>query len=170
VADAEALWRRFDTQGPAYYSTRMRPFPAFFGIALLTVFVCGIVRAEDAAPETSVLKVDDGTITRLELLHAEAAKRMEEMNPREAVKIYTDILLIEPDDDAAYTNMGQAYLMLGDSGRAKDAFLNALHIDPDNDIALAGLKNIADPDSTIALSEMRDTLEDPIAQDNQNKL
>jgi tetratricopeptide (TPR) repeat protein len=121
---------------------------------------CTTLRAEDASPGTSVTQVTDSAITQLELLHAKAAKRMEEMKPREAIKLYIDILLIEPDDDAAYTNMGQAYLMLGDAARAKDAFLNALHINPDNEIALAGLKNIADPDGTIASGEMHDTPEE----------
>lgn len=141
----------------------MRPFITAF-LIFYAALPCVISRAEDAAaPEASVTRIADGTITQLELLHAKAMKLMDAMEPREAVKLYLDILLIEPDDDAAYTNMGQAYLMLGDADRAKDAFLNALHINPDNDIALAGLKSVADPDGTIASGEMHDALEEPLS-------
>jgi tetratricopeptide (TPR) repeat protein len=137
----------------------MRLFLALL-LAFFAVLPCAAARAEETAgPEASVTEIAESTITRLELLHSEAAKRMEEGKPREAVDLYIEILLIEPDDDAAYTNMGQAYLMLGDTGRAQEAFLNALNIDPDNEVALAGLKNVADPDGTIATGELHDSLD-----------
>lgn len=91
------------------------------------------------------------TIRREELdeignLHERAEGLMEGQNFRGAIDVYSEIILTEPDDDAAYTNMGQAYLVLGDFKRAGDAFENALHINPDNEIAVAALKKISDPD------------------------
>ena len=65
---------------------------------------------------------------------------------RSAIRIYSDILLLEPDDETAYTQMGQAYLVLGDIGRAHSAFRNALYINPENAIAALGIQKIMDPD------------------------
>ncbi len=82
-------------------------------------------------------------------LHEKAEHLIVENKFREAVEVYSEILLIEPDDEAAYTNLGHAYMILGDFGRAKDAFQNALHINPKNQGALLGLQKIVDPDSTL---------------------
>ena len=155
-------------------------FFATFLVILSTLLVSPITRAEEppaaqetpaqgSTPQASVTNIADGVITRLELLHADAAKLMAQNKPREAVALYIEILLIEPDDDAAYTNMGQAYLLLGDAIRAQDTFLNALNIDPENEIAVAGLKSIADPDGTIASGEMRDSLEKPSEEEPSEK-
>lgn len=85
----------------------------------------------------------------LNQLHEEAERLIVENKFREAINIYSEILLTEPDDEVAYTNTGHAYMVLGDFGRAKDAFQNALHINPENQTALLGLQKIADPDSAL---------------------
>ncbi|GEM_PF-1555525 len=86
---------------------------------------------------------------QLARLHEKAEVLIEENKFREAVDVYSEIILVEPDDEAAYTNLGHAYMILGDFQRAKDAFQNALHINPENEIALLGLQKISDPDSTL---------------------
>lgn len=85
-------------------------------------------------------------IRDLEVLHFRAQQLIEGGNMRAAVSIYWEIILLEPDDDAAYTNLGQLYLVLGDNARAKDAFQNALHINPENEAAQAGFFKITRPD------------------------
>ena len=85
-------------------------------------------------------------MSQLESLHERADRLMEQKDFSGAINIYSEILLIEPDDDAAYTNMGQAYMVLGYTERAGNAFNNALHINPDNEVAAFGLKKITDPD------------------------
>lgn len=86
---------------------------------------------------------------QLTRLHEKAEALIEENKFREAIDVYSEIILVEPDDEAAYTNLGHAYMILGDFGRAKDAFQSALHINPQNEIALLGLQKISDPDSTL---------------------
>ena len=104
------------------------------------------VQAEAQPSFTTTLpeKVD-----QIASLHEKAEHLIVENKFREAVEVYSEILLIEPDDEAAYTNLGHAYMILGDFGRAKDAFQNALHINPENQGALLGLQKIVDPDSTL---------------------
>lgn len=73
---------------------------------------------------------------------------MAENKFRQAVNVYTEIILLEPDDESAYANLGRAYMILGDRDRAKDAFRNALEINPDNPMSLVGLKRLTDPDAS----------------------
>lgn len=40
-------------------------------------------------------------------------------------------------------------MIQGNFARAEDAFKNALHINPDNEVALLGLQKIHDPDNPI---------------------
>ena len=88
-------------------------------------------------------------VEQLVRLHKRAEILIEQNRFREAIDVYSEIILVEPDDEAAYTNLGHAYMILGDFERAKDAFQNALHINPDNETALLGLQKISDPDSTL---------------------
>ena len=88
-------------------------------------------------------------MVRLTRLHEEAEVLVAEDRYREAVDVYLEIVLAEPDDEAAYTNLGHSYMILGDFKRAEDAFQNALHINPENETALLGLQKISDPDSTL---------------------
>ena len=87
--------------------------------------------------EEHIKKIDD--------LHRKAEGLIVENKFREAVDVYWRIVLIEPDDETAYTNMGNAYMILGDTGRARESFLNALDINPENETAALGLQKILDP-------------------------
>ena len=86
-------------------------------------------------------------MAQLESMHVEAEHLIALGHMREALEIYWQIILMEPDDDTAYTGMGDLYLVLSDLPRAEDAFKNALHINPDNEDAAAGIYKIGHPDS-----------------------
>ena len=90
--------------------------------------------------------VSDSKIQQLEKLHQTAEGYILKNEFGLAIQTYNDILLNEPDDETAYTGLGQCYLVLGDLPRAKNAYLNALHINPDNETALLGIEKIQDPD------------------------
>lgn len=106
------------------------------------------VRAEglETRPE-SVVNVSPEKFQMLEAMHIEAERLIALGQMREAVRVYWEVVLLEPDDSAAYTGLGHLYLVLSDIPRAEDAFKNALHIDPDNEDAAMGLYNISHPDS-----------------------
>lgn len=91
----------------------------------------------------------DAHVHDLEERHAAAEKLLDEENVRGAIKAYGEIILIEPDDDTAYAELGRCYLILGDTDRAREAFANTLHIDPDNRLARLGMIHIADPDAPL---------------------
>ena len=95
---------------------------------------------------------------QISVLHRKADKLVVENKFHQAIELYLEIILLEPDDDLAYANMGQAYLILGDTDHAKQSFIQALNINPKNDPAYFGLKKIADPDGAILPRE--DTSED----------
>ena len=116
-----------------------------FFCVVLSVCCCLPLCAEEA-PQKNFTSITQEDINQIENLHERAQDLMAQHNFRDAINVYSEILLTEPDDDAAYTNMGQAYMVLGDFKRAKDAFQNALDISPDNEIAAFGLRKIADPD------------------------
>ena len=105
----------------------------------------GRLRAEESSQKNFTM-IRSEEISRLENLHQRADSLMGQKNFRGAIDVYSEILLIEPDDDAAYINMAQAYMVLGDFRQAGNAFENALHINPDNEIARSGLRKIANPD------------------------
>ena len=86
-------------------------------------------------------------MAQIEDMHRAAEKEIAANHFREAIRLYDDIILLEPDDDVAYANMGNTYLILGYDNKAKDAFHQALDINPDNEDASIGLRKIADPDS-----------------------
>lgn len=102
--------------------------------------------AGQAQGSESFIRTAPETLSRVEDLHRRAEHRIVGDDFRGALSVYTDILLIEPDDETAYVNMGRCYMILGDFDRAKDAFRNALAIDPDNELAAEGLTLILDPD------------------------
>ncbi len=80
-------------------------------------------------------------------MHKKAERLIAQNEIRRAAALYSNIILMEPDDETAYANMGNCYLILGDFKRAEDAFQNALEINPENETALLGIKSIHDPDS-----------------------
>lgn len=88
----------------------------------------------------------------IERLHAKADELLVKNDFREAIALYWEIILLEPDDEMAYARMGQAYLILGDTDGAEDAFLNALDINPENDLAMLGLEKLRYLDGETFLS------------------
>lgn len=65
-------------------------------------------------------------------MHERALKLVTEGRFAEAVSLYEDIVMRNPDDDEAYLIMGHTYLLMGKPYRAERAFDNAVHIDPSN--------------------------------------
>jgi len=61
-------------------------------------------------------------------------------NVHEIIPFYQNMVLKNPDDDTAHSHMGYAYLILGDFEKAKDAFKDALSINPENPEAGQGLQ------------------------------
>ena len=136
--------------------------PVFIQVFMTSNVFRGLILAlffafSSALPHSPILHAEENTgknftsitpedVNQIENLHERAADLMAQHDFRGAVNVYSEILLTEPDDENAYTSMGQAYMVLGDFGRAKDAFQNAIHINPDNELAAYGLKKIADPD------------------------
>ena len=87
-------------------------------------------------------------IQKLKELHQKAEQQIALNNFKGATATYQDILLFEPDDESAYANLGQIYLLFQNFDKAKTAFQNALSIDPENETALAGLEKIRNPDAS----------------------
>ncbi len=85
-------------------------------------------------------------IGKIRSLHLGAEDLMEAEHYRQALELYLEIILLEPDDETAYANMGRAYMILGQYERAENAFLNALHINSENELAYLGLQKLRDPD------------------------
>ena len=111
--------------------------------AVLWVVLYGEARCE----EKNFMRTNAQTREQISVLHKQADALVIQNKFHQAIETYLEIILLEPDDDLAYTNMGQAYLILGDTDHAKRSFIQALNIDPDNDRAYSGLQKIADPDS-----------------------
>ena len=65
-------------------------------------------------------------------LHEKALALVSQKRYEEASKAYEEIILESPDDDEAYLLLGYTRLLLTDYEKAKEAFLNAIHIDPAN--------------------------------------
>ncbi len=122
-------------------------------LVLLILAFASFVRAAEPEPSSepeSIVTVSPVKLLKLNAMHADAERLIAAGSLREAVAHYWGIILIEPDDDAAYTNLGELYLILGDTGRAKDAFQNALHIDPENEAAMEGFLKITTPEESPA--------------------
>lgn len=60
-------------------------------------------------------------------------------NVNEIIPFYQNMILQNPEDEDAYNNLGYAYLILGDEAKARDAFENALDINPQSRRALEGM-------------------------------
>ncbi len=120
-------------------------FFLFLLVACSSAWHIGRLRATESA-QRSFTSVTPEDMNQIENLHSRAEDLIAQKKFRDAISVYSEIVLTEPDDDDAYTNMGQAYMVLGDYTHAKDAFQNALHINPDNEVATMGLRKIADPD------------------------
>ncbi len=120
------------------------PFPPKL-FCLLTVLFFGMASVPAISAPTFI-KTDLKKIRRLHSLHHKAEKLIAMNDLRGAVKIYSQIILMEPDDEVAYADMGKCYMVLGDLNRAEEAFQNALDINPENETAFLSLMKIHDPD------------------------
>lgn len=104
--------------------------------------------AFSAAAHAQPLAVTTEHIAELEALHERAMDSLLKNDFQGAIRMYSDILLLEPDDETAYTGLGQIYLILGHFKKAHEAFREALEINPENEVALIGIQRILDPDGT----------------------
>ena len=107
---------------------------------LMSAFACHFAFAQ------SFGTVTQEQMSQIEELHKKAAGFITVDDFSSAIRVYMDILLVEPDDETAYTNLGSIYLIQGQIQKAHEAFANALHINPDNEVALWGIHKIMDPD------------------------
>ncbi len=82
--------------------------------------------------EKPVLNVNESNVIPIAVLHERALVLVSQRNLAEAAKIYEEIILRNPDDDQAYIIMGHTYVLSGEYEKAKNAFQNAVHIDPEN--------------------------------------
>ena len=98
------------------------------------------------ADPKNITTISMDQISQLEAMHQQATDLLIKNDFQGALRAYSDILLTEPDDETAYTGLGQIYLVLGQVKKAHEAFQNALHIDPYNEVALDGIQKIMDPD------------------------
>ncbi|MBI4352438.1 MAG: tetratricopeptide repeat protein [Candidatus Omnitrophica bacterium] len=85
---------------------------------------------ESADPPRSV--ADTIAFVSTNELHEKALGYVQNETYDEAVKIYEQIILQDPDDDEAYLLLGHLYVLESQYNKAKRAFLNAVHIDPQN--------------------------------------
>lgn len=122
-------------------------------IFIFIVTLSFLVSPAALSAERSFSDADDSVLTELQRMHNHADLLVQEGKIHEALKVYDEILLYEPDDEAAYVNMGSLYLILGYHDKAEEAFYNALHINPDNEDAMQGLEKIKNPDSMPDLTE-----------------
>lgn len=67
------------------------------------------------------------------------AVHIDPANIQEITPFYENIILQNPDDDDGYANLGFARLIVGDFLKAREAFLHALEINPENQTALQGI-------------------------------
>lgn len=88
-------------------------------------------------------------IDTLDALHVRAERRIARNDFPAALDLYSEILLLEPDDEVAYANSGHIYMIMGNFEEAERAFRNTLSINPENETALRGLARIADPDAPL---------------------
>ena len=103
--------------------------------------------AEGVITPSNLRSISNDRIHEIEQLHERAEEHILKNDFRGAIRAYNDIVLDEPDDETAYTGLAQCYMVLGDYPRAKNAYLNALHINPNNQTAILGIQKIQDPDS-----------------------
>lgn len=82
-------------------------------------------------------------------LHEKALALVSEKRLEEAAVVYEEILLADPEDDQAYLILGHVRLLSGEYQKAEEAFLNAVHIEPDTrDEIVPFYENLALQDPT----------------------
>ena len=125
-------------------------FISLFSVACTACFVSGA-----AAQPGGFAAVTPEKIAELETMHQQAIDSLIKNDFQSAIRAYSDILLMEPDDETAYTGLGQIYTILGHYKKAHEAFQNALQINPDNEVALSGIQKIMDPDGAEGMTNPR---------------
>lgn len=83
-----------------------------------------------------------GEYSRAEFAYFNAV-HIDRENYDEIVPFYQNMIVQSPNDDVAHSFLGYAYLILGDVERSKDAFEEALRINPANEEAAKGLSLMA---------------------------
>ncbi len=121
--------------------------PASLALAAALFVSASAVQAEPR----NITTVSMDQVAQLESMHQQASDLLIKNDFQGALRAYSDILLTEPDDETAYTGLGQIYLVLGQFKKAHEAFENALQIDPYNEVALQGIQKIMDPDGVEGL-------------------
>ncbi len=71
-----------------------------------------------------------------------SAIHIDPQNARQITRLYENILVENPSDDEAMTQLGYAHLLLGSAPNAKRAFQDALAVNPSNIEAKKGLLEI----------------------------
>ena len=131
-------------------NNRVFIFISFLSVACLACFV-----PSASAQPGGFASVTPERITELEAMHQQAIEFLLKNDFQGAIRAYSDILLVEPDDETAYTGLGQIYAILGHTKKAQEAFRNALTINPDNEVALSGIQKIMDPDGVEGMVSVR---------------
>ncbi len=93
-----------------------------------------VARLRASPPKKSASTPATGAAPHDEIIqmHERALEVAGKNNFKEALELYEEIVLKNPDDDQAYLIMGHLYLMSGNYEKSESAFQNAVHIDPAN--------------------------------------
>jgi tetratricopeptide (TPR) repeat protein len=113
--------------------------------AVLALAILSSSPCVNAEPK-NITSISAEQLSELESMHQHATDLLIKNDFRGALRAYSDILLAEPDDETAYTGLGQIYMVLGQVKKAHEAFKNALDINSNNEVALLGIQKIMDPD------------------------
>ncbi len=90
-------------------------------------------------------------------LHEQALQYVSEKRYKEALALYEEIVLKNPDDDEAYIIMGHTYILMGQYQKAESAFHNAVSIDPENIHEIAPFYEnmvLRNPDDDMAYADL----------------
>lgn len=147
---------KFRTKELLCYNVPVKKIPVLTLLLLALPLKTPAEPATDGAATVAVhnlAEVSDEKLQEIQELHAKAEGQIVQNDFHGAIKTYQEILLIEPDDETAYTNLGRIHMILGDTQKAAECFRNALSIDPDNEAARLGIEKIKDPDRGFVVSE-----------------
>ena len=137
------------------------PFGMKYTLRLLISLALLLKAAACSAEPHGLTSVTPDEIAQLETMHQQATDFLLKNDFQAALRVYSDIVLVEPDDETAYTGLGQIYMVLGQTKKAHDAFQNALQIDPNNEVAIMGIQKIMDPDGVEGMTGPREMQENP---------
>ena len=124
-----------------------------------TLLCAGLSSQASAQPDN--FGVTPERVAQLEAMHEQAMNYLVQNDFQAAIRAYSDILLMEPDDETAYTGLGQIYAVQGHFKKANDAFQSALNINPYNQVALMGIKSMMDPDGVEGMVSANQAVDEP---------